>query len=153
MTKRKKNNFLDNYTKIKIFRDMQHSDLHICSKAQELIFSHLDIQAVRLITSSSNYGYSDRYVIITLSLPILLSKTLKCNNTVWTYFNSSACLLYTVNKKFLVLCNGLPAYIKLWSKNVWQSLHANTDDKKKQPKRHTKKKNYVSNCGATVVHT
>lgn len=55
---------------------MQHSDLHICSKAQEPIFSHLDIQAVRLITSSSNYGYSDRYVIITLSLPILLSKTL-----------------------------------------------------------------------------
>lgn len=50
---------------------------YICSKAQEPIFSHLDIQAVRLITSSSYYyGYSDRYVIVTLSLPILLSKTL-----------------------------------------------------------------------------
>lgn len=152
MTKRKKKTFWIITLKIRFLGtcNIQICTDYICSKAHFLTLGYTSCKV-------------DNFLLLLLwifrSLRDHNSKSSnsveqnpKCNNTVWTYFNSSACLLFTVNKKFLVLCNGLPAYIKLWSKNVWQSLHANTDAKKNNQK-NTQKKSYVSNCGATVVHT
>lgn len=131
---------------------MQHSDLHICSKAQELIFSHLDIQAVRLITSSSYYGYSDRNVIITLSLTILLSKTLNAITLFEPILTHRHAYYIQLTKSSLYSAMGYRHILNFEAK-MCDKVYMLTQMQKKQPKRHKKKlcEKLWGNCSAYIV--
>lgn len=155
MTKRKKKTFWIITLKLRFLGtcNIQICTDYICSKAQELIFSHLDIQAVRLITSSSYYVYSDRYVIITLSLPILLSKTLNAITLFEPILTHQHAYYIQLTKSSLYSAMGYRPILNFEAK-MCDKVYMLTQMQKKTTKKTHKKKRCEQlwgNCSAYIV--